>query len=481
MTDHAPRRIARNAILRMAGEITAKFASLAFYVVMARELGTSGFGEFSFALALTGALCFVAGFGTDDLLAREVARDHSRAGRMLSDAAAIKTFGGVAALAVAVVIVNVGDYSASSRAAVYVVGIGSALEVLSKSWFSVFQAYERLDLTSASIVLQRGLTAALGLIVLLSGGGVVAAATCYAFGAAVVVLVAEWWVRRLGVRRTPPVPGDWWPMFRAGIPIGLIGLLLTLLLRIDVTMLSFLSDPSTVGEYSAAYRLVEATQFLGWAFAGAMLPWLARGSLALHRGYAIALKALNAVLVPIGLAFVLFAEPIVRLLYGAKFDGAVTPLKLLGPLTLLFGINAFASTVLIARDRPGAYMKVVAPMVVVNIALNAVLIPSHGADGAAFAASTTSALLAVLALWQAHAVVGRSDLVGAFAGPLLGGLAMAGVVLAVDVPWIAEAVLGGIVYAAVFAAWEWLVRRDDALILLSALPGSRFRAGRTTA
>jgi O-antigen/teichoic acid export membrane protein len=481
MSEHAPRRIARNAVLRSGGEITAKLGSLAFYVVMARQLGTTGFGEYMFALALTGALCTIAGFGTDELVAREVARDQSSAGRWLTNAAAIKVVGGIGALVVAAIVVNVGSYSASGRAAVYVVGIGTALEVLSKTWYSVFQGYERLDLVSASLILQRASTALVGVIVLLAGGGVVAAAACYAGGALLVVLVAEWWARRLGVRRAPLDRRQWWPTARAGIPIGLIGLLLTVLLRVDITMLSFLSNTDTVAAYAAAYRLVEATQFLGWSFTAAMLPWLARGSLELHRGYTIALKALTAVLVPIGLAFALFAEPIIHLLYGAKFDGAITPLRLLGPMTLLYGINAFASTVLIARDRPGAYARLVAPMVILNIGLNAALIPSRGADGAAFAASVTSALLAGLALWQAHAVIGRSDLVGAFGGSFVAGAAMALVVLGLSLPWIAEAIAGGIVYAVVFAAWEWLVRRDDALVLLSALPGSRFRAGRTTA
>jgi hypothetical protein len=33
----------------------------------------------------------------------------------------------------------------------------------------------------------------------------------------------------------------------------------------------------------------------------------------------------------------------------------------------------------------------------------------------------------------------------------------------------------------VLGAFEWLVRREDARVYLSALPGSRSRAGRTTA
>jgi hypothetical protein len=85
-------RIARNALVRSAGEVVAKVASLLFFVTMARELGREGFGAFMFALGLTTALLVGAGFGTDELTSREVARDHSRAGRYLSDVATLKKY-----------------------------------------------------------------------------------------------------------------------------------------------------------------------------------------------------------------------------------------------------------------------------------------------------------------------------------------------------------------------------------------------------
>jgi hypothetical protein len=56
---------------------------------------------------------------------------------------------------------------------------------------------------------------------------------------------------------------------------------------------------------------------------------------------------------------------------------------------------------------------------------------------------------------------------------------MTAVVLALDLPWVAEAILGGVAYAAGLAAWEWLTRREDARAILGAL-ASRRRAGRTT-
>ena len=477
----APRRVARNAAVRMAGEVVAKLASLAFFVVMARELGARGFGEFQFALALTGALIYLAGFGTDQLLAREVSRDHGLASRLLADAAAVKVLGGLLMLGAAVLIVSFGDTSAEGQAAVAIVGAGALLEVLSKSWHSIFLGYERLDLVSAALIVQRTVTAAVGIAVLLAGGGLIAASLVYAGGAALAVLVCELLLRRLGLRRAPVDASGWLPLMRAGVPIGVVSLLMTVLLRLDVTMLSFLTDAATVGVYAVSFRLVEATQFMGGAMAMAMLPWLARAGENLTRGFALGLLAVNALLLPIGLALVLFAGPIIDLLYGSEFEPSVVPLQILGLMTLLYGINAYASVSLVARYRPLAYGRLLVPVIALHVVLNLILIPREGANGAAAAALASGALLAVLALWQARVVLGPADLVGAFAGPVLAGAAMAAVVLALSAPWVAELVLGAVVYAAVLSAFEWLARREDALVFLSALPGSRSRAGRTTA
>jgi O-antigen/teichoic acid export membrane protein len=188
----------------------------------------------------------------------------------------------------------------------------------------------------------------------------------------------------------------------------------------------------------------------------------------------------TAVLLPVGLGFILFADPIVATLYGHAFHRSVLPLQLLAMGTLLYGLNAFASATLIARDRPLAFAKLLAPVILLNIGLNFILIPAYGADGAAFDALLSSVLLAALGLWQAHRVVGPADLAGAFVGPGLAGLGMVAVVLALAAPWVLEAVLGGLVYLGVLGAVEWLTRREDARVYLAVLPWSRSPADRTT-
>src|ERR1041384_2295759 len=86
----APGRGATNTIAPAAGGAGAQAASLAFYIVLARELGAHGYGSYVFALALTGTLLIGSGFGTDELVARQVAREHALAGRYLANVAGLK-------------------------------------------------------------------------------------------------------------------------------------------------------------------------------------------------------------------------------------------------------------------------------------------------------------------------------------------------------------------------------------------------------
>ena len=78
MEASASRRIASGTLARLAGEAVGKVASLAFFVVIARELGKEHFGDFIFAMSLSTVFLFVAGLGLQELIGREIAKDRRR-------------------------------------------------------------------------------------------------------------------------------------------------------------------------------------------------------------------------------------------------------------------------------------------------------------------------------------------------------------------------------------------------------------------
>ena len=482
------RSVAKNAAVAWGGEIVAKAASLAFFAVMARELGEGGFGDFIFALSLTTLLVLIAGLGTDSLLEREVARDRSRAHDYVRAVTGLKIVTATSLLAVAFVVANVGGYSAEARSAVYLVGAGVLLEHLSKTRYAAFMAYERMKHMSLSIIVQRALTAMIGIALLLAGAGLVAVSLVFLGGALVGLAVSELSFRRMIANRPSGCerPIRWASLLRAGLPIGISGLLFTVLLKLDAVLVSFLAggaNNAEVGYFGGAYRVVEATMFLTWYFAGAVMPWVARvgeeAGTSLAAGYEVALKVLTVVLLPVAIGFAVLADPIVRLLYGDGYGPAVLPLQLLSAMTVLYGVNYLASTFFVGRDQPGTFSRLLVVVVVQNVLFNAVMIPVYGAAGAAFNAVLSGLLLAVLAFRQAKHVVGRVRPARSFASPVLAGVAMTAAMLPTRSEPIASAAVGAAVYPVAFALAERALFPRD-LAILRRLIGRRAGAPAAT-
>lgn len=446
------RRIARNATVRAAGEVIGKGASAAFFIVMARQLGPDDFGDFVFALSLSTVFILASGFGTEELVSREVARDRERVHSYLANVVAIKALSSIVLLLAVFLTVNLIGQSPDARLATYIVGVGVVVENLGRTWHSVFTAYERLAMISISLVVQRTLTAAVGIGLLLSGSGLITVSIVFSAGAVLGLLVATQVLRRFVVAvRWRLDRSMWLPLVKAGVPIGLATLVFTVLMRVDAVLLGALAGGEgndQVGFYGAAFRLVEATLFISWAFSASVLPWLSRrddrGAIA--RGYELGVKVITAVLMPIGLGFVLLAPQLIALLYGGGYEDAVLPLRMLGVMTLLYGINSLTATVLISRDRPLEFARVLAFVVVENVALNVILIPRYGADAAAFNAALSALILAVSSLVMIARRFGTVNPLRAFAAPAVGGAAMSAVILVLSLPLVPAVVVGGLAY-----------------------------------
>ena len=149
---------------------------------------------------------------------------------------------------------------------------------MAKSWHAVFQALRAARARLRCLIIQRTLTAVVGIAVLLAGGGLVAAACGLPRRRARRPRRGRVLLPALDARARAPRPtrAGGVELLRGGFRSASPALLFVLLLKVDVLLLSFLTANAEVGLYAAAYRLIEGTQFIPWAFNAAMLPWLAR-------------------------------------------------------------------------------------------------------------------------------------------------------------------------------------------------------------
>lgn len=475
----ASRRIAGGTVARSIGEVLSKVASIAFYVMIARELGESRFGDFIFGLSLSQVVLVVAGLGTEELISREVARDREKVHDFFRDMLAVKGLLLALLWLVVVAVAALGGYASETTLAIALIGLGVGIEYQTKSYYAVFQARERMQYIAYSLVIQRTSTAVAGIIALLLGATLVQVSAIFVAGSLIGLFTARHWMHSRIARPAGAIDRSRWiALLKRSAPLGLVSIIYLALIRFDAAMVGFLTggaDNAAVGHYGAAYRLVDATMFISLAFGGAILPWFARHGrdtpISLSRGFGLGLKIMVAILLPIAVLYEIYARELIEVLYGADYGDAVAPLRFLAVMTVIFGATTFVSVVLISLNRPSDFTKPGALVLVQNVAFNFVLIPRYGASGAAANAVLSGFLLLALTVPRTTRPFGGFPVVPTLLPPAAAALLMAAAALALSaVPWYLAAAAAGLVYVLGFLAIERLFYPGDFRLYANLFP-----------
>jgi O-antigen/teichoic acid export membrane protein len=195
---------------------------------------------------------------------------------------------------------------------------------------------------------------------------------------------------------------DRWREFRRDIfPIGAGIVLSALYFRIDLFLVQILDGTESVALYNAVFRLVEALRLFPAAVLAVALPFLFR---------ATGIRPLAGVSIGITLFAVVAssflwatADWSIPFLYGPRYAGAVPAFRILVLAFPLMSLNYALTHQLIGWDRQRAYAAICGLALVVNIAINARLIPALSINGAAWATVWTEVFLTIgcgAAIWS---------------------------------------------------------------------------------
>jgi O-antigen/teichoic acid export membrane protein len=192
---------------------------------------------------------------------------------------------------------------------------------------------------------------------------------------------------------------------RAIVPLAMMSSLHILNQNIDVIMIGAIRGPDEAGQYKIAVSAASLMIFGLSALQIVAMPYITR---LYHDGDQIRLQRLAAACaaastmlgLPLFLIFVLWGAPLLTFMYGSAFATAREPLIVLAGAQI---INSFYGLVwpllvMTAHENEGFRLLLVAT--VVNIGLNALLVPFWGTIGAAFATGLSIIIWNVL-FWLA--------------------------------------------------------------------------------
>jgi O-antigen/teichoic acid export membrane protein len=408
----APRdRLAANTAWMCARSVARLILVSAYFVAVARGLGAAGYGEFMTVAALAAMLAPFGGLGSGNLLVRDVSREPAALPERWSTALVTTALSGLLLTAVLVVVAS---YALAGVPLVLVALVGLADLVFAQFadvCGKAFQAEQRLDLTASldTFLSVAKLAAAVALWVLITEPTPVIWAACYAtanvLAAAVSVGAIYARHRRLPLRLT--ISGR---ATREGFYFSLSLWAQAVQRDIDKMLIVRLAGPQAAGIYTAASRIAEMAftpvhSLLAATYPGFFRHGAAglRGAMAFARPLVV-VGGLYGLVAALGLAL---AAPMLPLVLGEEYAGAVESLRWLALLPLLKALHYVAGDVLTGagfqRLRSGLQLLVGAA----GVGLAMWAIPLYAWRGAAGAAIAANVLL-VVASWAAIAVMRRS-------------------------------------------------------------------------
>ncbi|HNT52934.1 MAG TPA: oligosaccharide flippase family protein [Candidatus Syntrophosphaera sp.] len=205
-------------------------------------------------------------------------------------------------------------------------------------------------------------------------------------------------------------PAFLWDTYKSGVRAFLSSLFILLLIRADIVILKRLTGYSSVGIYSLSAHIVDLLQIAANMVGSLLLVKLADTADELRR-WILMRRIFIMFVVFLGVAnlvFALIGKPVIRLVYGAAFQGAYYSTLWLIPASFGLSLGSLFNTYLWSKGFPLVSTVVPLLALLLNIGLNFLLIPGMGIAGAALASSICYCLwLAVILLYEQKQSQGR--------------------------------------------------------------------------
>ena len=163
----------------------------------------------------------------------------------------------------------------------------------------------------------------------------------------------------------------------------------TIYTNLDTVMLGFMSTDTDVGYYNAAVKikviLVSIVTSLGTVLLPRASYYIQQGKLDEFRR--ITKKALNFVILlamPLMLYFIYYAKEGIYFLSGNAYSGSIVPMQVIMPTLFLIGItNILGIQILVPMGREKVVLYSEIAGAIVDVIVNALLIPKYASTGAA--------------------------------------------------------------------------------------------------
>ncbi|MBI4769333.1 MAG: polysaccharide biosynthesis C-terminal domain-containing protein [Chloroflexi bacterium] len=403
--DSTARRVAKNSLAPMALNLMNRAIDLIFAAFYLRVLGPGDVGKYAFAIVIFGWFEIVTNYGLNTLLTRDVSRDRGHANRYLINTTILRLLLGLVVIPGLALLLGTrqllpNPLTADTLWAIALLVLAQAPATVSTGLTALFYVYEKAEYPAAVATITTILKVTIGAAVLILGWGFVGLGGTSILVNVITLAILAFLVWRLFLP-SPRWELDWGlqrSALRESFSLMLNHLLATLFFKVVFPVMSRQAKEDRA---------------------------------ALKRTYALAVKLLVAVALPVAVLTAFLAPLLVGLLGGQEFlpFGAVALAIMVWSIP--FGwINSVTNYLLVALDQQRGLTRAFAISLIFNVVANLIFLPRYGYPAAAAITIASEIFEGAALYWYLRRSLGPIPWVGWLWRLWVSAAAMVGITLA---------------------------------------------------
>ena len=386
-------KVVKNASWIIVCRVVQSIVALIIGMITARYLGPSNYGLLNYANSVVAFVVPLAQLGLRNVLVEEIVSKPEREGKTLGTALVMSVASSLLCIVgcmAFVSIANAGERDTLVVCALYSISLIFQMTEMIQYWY---QAKLLSKYTSVVSLVAYAVVSVYKIFLLVTGKNIYWFAASYTFDFLIISAVLIFLYKKLGNQKLAfsfPLAKQ---LFTRSKYYIVSNMMVTVFAQTDKIMIKLMLGNTENGYYSTAVACASMASFVFVAIIDSLRPVIFASKKVDYKKFEDNMSLLYSIILYMGLAqslvLTFFARPIVNLLYGQAYLGAIPLLQIITWYSAFAYMGSVRNIWMLAEEKQRYLWIINLSGAVINVAGNLILIPCIGAAGAAVASVLT--------------------------------------------------------------------------------------------
>ena len=391
------RSVVKNTAVLSIGQFVILPLGVVYTVILSRYLGPSGYGMYAFAYSSVNLLMMFVNLGFGNLAIRNISRSRDQAAKYFANVVFVKIVLAFMTFSIFFTVAKFMGQSLEILLLILAAGISLVIDALSETMANVFYAFERMEYNVLGQVVRSTVVLGVGTGAVLLSLTVTQIVAVSIAGDIIRAILNFILLSRKVIRPRLDIDiGFCLHLAMESLPFALLVVVTVLDSDLNVIMLGALRNKAEVGWYSSAMRILSVLLIAPSMFLHSIYPVLSKLYATSRESFALSYsKSYQYGLIlgpPMAVGTFLLADQVVPLIFGARFENAISLVKVLSFVIAVSFCNNINGATLNAMGKEKLF-SVISLIAVLSVAtINWLMIPRLGYIWVAFMQSVVTGL-----------------------------------------------------------------------------------------